>query len=95
LRPWQDQLPESSSPIERAETVINFFSKRFNVKGENALVLFMYVLHKRLHPEDQCQVQLGEFIGELEDSLQNQTRLESEVKAIKCPQMSRQNIGQS
>jgi hypothetical protein len=48
LKPWVNRIPETNSITARVDAIIAYLSDRFNRSGQNALVLFLYVLIDRI-----------------------------------------------
>ncbi len=69
LRAWYDEVPQASSPAERAELVIEALSQRYNPQGENALVLFLRALSDYIPPGDSCHHELAALAGEVTEAL--------------------------
>ena len=65
LSAWRDLLPEASSRVERARTIVDALSERENPDGDNALVLLLRVIAENTPPGDACQGQLAALAGEV------------------------------
>lgn len=66
VSPWRTRLPQADNIVARVEKVIDFLHNQHNDVGENALVLFLYVLSERLDPKDACHQRLVNIAKELE-----------------------------
>ena len=66
---WHNQVPEADTPFGRVDSAIDFLSRKFNETQDNALVLFLRVLHERANPGDSCHRYLAELTDELESVL--------------------------
>jgi hypothetical protein len=68
LYPWMASLPEAESRSNRVDAVIAFLLDKYNVKGENALVIFLRVLGEEIHPQDARYRRLLSLADELEEA---------------------------
>jgi hypothetical protein len=66
VRPFENRLRDCSSYMERVDMLIDRLQDQHNLKGENALALFLQVLSERLHPEDACRQRLADLAWRLE-----------------------------
>lgn len=63
---WRSELPQADTKASRISQTIAYLWRHENKKGENGLVLFLYVLRDLTNPEDRRAVQLDELIKDLE-----------------------------
>ncbi len=68
---WRDMLPSRDSPAERVQAVIEKLWGRYNDRGENALVLLLYVLRDQTPPGDADHKQLAFLADELAATFQS------------------------
>ncbi len=65
ISPWRHLLPTAASPTGRVNRVIEFLSTQSNDKGENALVLFLYVLSEGISQGNKCKGELARLAAGL------------------------------
>lgn len=63
---WRPDIPEAENRAARVERVLGWLYPLHNTRGENALVLFLYVLSARHAPADTCHNDLLTLTAELE-----------------------------
>lgn len=67
LRPWKNNVPEASSPLERADLVIAAFHEVVNVRQQKSvLVLLLCVLAEQFDEADARRGRLSALADELE-----------------------------
>jgi len=62
---WKNKIPQSKTPIERAETLIAFLINQENNENVNGLVAFLQVLSDRLSPKDKYFHDLRNLANEI------------------------------
>ncbi len=68
---WHDRLHETTTTMRRVQATIDFLSRQHNYRGENALVLLLYVLSDQISLDNHCHYQLIKLSDELRDLLSN------------------------
>jgi len=69
LSPWRNDIPQANTPAARARGLIAYLHQQSTTTGENALVLFLYVLADHTHPADALHPQLLTLAADLERAL--------------------------
>lgn len=63
---WKSEIPFATTRDERIRKLIEYLIERTYIKGENALVLFLYVLANTIHPDDNLHHDIIHLAEELE-----------------------------
>lgn len=67
---WRDLIPEGANRRERVDVVIDFLIERWNLAGENGLVLFLQVLQDQTDPRDSRWHKIAQLISKLKQAVQ-------------------------
>lgn len=77
---WRDSLPDATNAVSRVNTTIDFLSRQFNVAGENALVLLLYVLSEQKELGDTCYHQLVTLANQLQQQIKLSDTITSRIE---------------
>ncbi|HNT75765.1 MAG TPA: hypothetical protein PKH77_12190 [Anaerolineae bacterium] len=66
LYPWRNVVPQGGSVDDRVAQLIGFLYDKYDIRGQNALVLFVKVLSEEIHPNDHRRLQLETLARQLE-----------------------------
>jgi hypothetical protein len=72
LAPWRNQVPEATNRQGRVQALIAFLADRYNVQGQNALVLLLRVLRERVDPGDRLHHDLDTLAEALSAALRDE-----------------------
>lgn len=90
LSPWRNQLPEAGNISGRVDQVIAFLMNKQTIRGENGLVLFLYVLADHVDPMDLLHSQLLNLATQIEGgtvgspSQATQNRLKRQLQELEA-----------
>jgi formylglycine-generating enzyme required for sulfatase activity len=88
--PWRSGLPETDDEASRVDSLIDYLAPEYDIRGENALVLFLRAVSNGVANENICHGQLLGLAELLEKELAGKHRLEPPREQ---PQLENKPVG--